>query len=280
MEYNDAKDGKQKASGDLPPTAAKTQATKKQSKTASSAKKSTKQKKWSLWRHWKSASRARQAKWILEGFGVIIAAAILGIYIVGIIQNEWHFRFEHRGRVVLSRPPELLGPIECDVEKATLHMPKIRSWFKASGSQIKSAYAIDWPATIVPDEKTGNPRIDTPFPLTTDSLCQMPHIPNYGFPMNPGEELATDESASDQGFPVDFDASGKATLSSGWNRLAKDASVQLYIPVCVFYTEENSRNHTACNFYRLSLGPDIFSFQSGRSVSGKLLLYASGSCAN
>jgi hypothetical protein len=280
MENDDTPKRNSQTPRELSKSSSKKRADKQTQQSKSRANKANANKKKTLYEYWLSASTLKKFELSLLAIGTATGIAYVGVTVWGVLQNKWNFEFEHRGRVVLSRAPQLLGPVECDVENKSLHMPKVRFWFKASGGQIKRAYVMDWPATIIPDEKTGETKIDKPFPLTTDSLCQMQHIPNEGFPMSPGDELATDESESNQGFPVDFDASGRSILSPGWDKLTKDASVQFFVPACVFYTEENGMEHATCNYYRFALDSYTFSFPSGQKVYGKLALYGSGSCEN
>ena len=213
----------------------------------------------------------------------MVAICILGVYISDHVQSERHFQIEHTGRVYLSRSPQLLGPIESDMEHRNISLPGIRLWFKAIG-EVRRAYTLPFLAVLVPDKPTGNPRIDNPFPIVTESLCRLDQsmihsMGYYGFPIEPGQEISMDVGPSNQGLPVDFDSKGQSRPSAGWERVADDASVRLYVPMCAVYTDQYDENHAACDTYQfIPEGSASQSFPSGQKVSGQFVLSALGSC--
>ena len=241
-------------------------------------------RKWSLLEHWHRANNAKRIRWVIAGLGLVVSICILGVYICDHVQSERHFQIEHTGRAYLSRPPQLLGPVESDIEHRKIDLPNIRLWFKATGD-IKRAYALPFLATLVPDKPTGNHNIDNPFPIVTDALCQMDQqmihsMGYYGFPIQAGQEISMDISSSSQNLPIDFDAKGQQKLSLGWEEVAIDASVRLYVPACAIYTDEYNVSHASCDTYQFV--PDNYmgnSFPSGKQISGRFALSALGSCS-
>jgi hypothetical protein len=279
MENDDTTNNQQETSSDSSPTALKKQTRKERSKADATSQKTQQDKKKSYRRSWRSASPLKKLEIIILGIGSMVGISYLGVLIWQTLQTKWIFQDEHRGRVVLSRPPELLGPVESDIEHRIILLPAVRLWFKASG-EVKRAYAIPFLATLVPDKPTGNHGIDNPFPIVTDAICRLGHMGYYGFPINAGQEIAMDISSSSQNLPIDFDATGKPKLSAGWENVTNDAAVRLYIPGCAFYTDEYDVDHAVCDTYQFIPDGYTSSFPSGQKINGRFMLSALGSCAD
>lgn len=116
----------------------------------------SKNKKWTLRQHWQRASAAKRFKWAIEGIGFIVGLLVLASYILGNLQTMWNFNAEHRPRLIFSRPPEVIGPINCEVtDKAIyLHTGAMRISVKnIKGSDAINAFVAGPEFKLVPEKK-------------------------------------------------------------------------------------------------------------------------------
>jgi hypothetical protein len=189
MENDDSKHSHPQAPKNSPPGGPETETAHETGTDKTSKQKPGKHKKKTIWRHWKSASRAKQLKWVAEGIGIITAVLILGIYIWDHIQSQRNFVAEHRPRVILSRPPQILGVVQCYVTDKAIHLSvgALRIWVKNIGQGEAVAAFVNGPEfQLVPEKKTGVQFLDTPMPIT-DKTCTLKISPKMKeFPVHIG----------------------------------------------------------------------------------------------
>ena len=192
MENDNAKNDNAQSPEELEPTRAPVQANPKTDRTKESKAKSRKGKKWSLREHWKHASRRTQVKWCAEGLVIATGVAVLGTYIWQNLQTKWNFAEEHRPKVIISRPPELLGTFDCYITDKAIHIHTgpMHVYVKNIHGGDASGAFIEPPALkLVPNIKVGEPFFDDP-PTIDGATCK-PEVATEmkAFPVRSGEEV-------------------------------------------------------------------------------------------
>jgi len=266
MKNDDTKNSNEQASDNLNPSTIKIKTNEQTTKATNPNKKAKKQKKRSLWQHWKSASRAKQIKWVAEAVAVVTGVLILGIYIWGNLQTRSNFKVEHRPKVIVSRPPELLGKVNCEVTDKAIHLytGAMHIWVRniRKGDAV-GAFVLGPQFKLVPEKKIGNPFFDD-IPSITDQTCKEKVSPKMkAFPVYGGQEVRVDMVQSAGTFSLVKTSSVTVTLGGPQKEpetpagqepdrisVAKDAIFQLYAPVCVYYFDEDGERYGGCRSYR------------------------------
>jgi hypothetical protein len=215
----------------------------------------------------------------------------------------WNFKAEHRPKVVVSRPPELLGTISCEVtEKAIfLHTGAMHLWVKniRKGDAV-GAFAFGPQFKLVPEKKIGDPFFDD-LPSITDQTCaQKVDSKMKAFPVNGGQEVRVDMAQSAETMSLIKTNSVSITLGGPQKEpetpagetpsarvpIAKEDIFQLYAPVCVYYFDEDGKRYGSCRSYRLAVSgragnSDPYAFSCTESpVSGTFEGTFFGYCEN
>jgi len=267
-EGSDAEERNRQSSSHLAQRTPKTKAAKKERKAPSTNKEPKKHKKWSIWRHFKQASRIKQLGWIGGGVGVITGLLVVAHYFYGDVVSSRHYTEEHRPKVIISRPPELLGTVECEItDKAIhLHTGAMRIYVKNIRKGDASGAFVTGPMfTLVPNIKLGIPSFDD-LPIINAETCQQKILSKMKpFPVRGGEEVRIDMVQSAMTISLVKAKSVSATLGRGPEKepetstggkedrisIAKDALFQLYAPICVYYfDEEGATSYGSCRDYR------------------------------
>lgn len=269
-------------------------------------KKSSQRKKKPFREVWRSYSRVQQAKFIISFLAALGVVGYLLAYVtVSIIQerrNQGVVQLEHRPKVIISRPPQLLGTISCEVtDKAIfLHTGAMRVWVKniQKGDAV-GAFIAGPELQLVPEKKIGDPFFDDP-PAITDETCKANASPKARmFPAHGGEETGIDIAQSAGTVSLIKTKSVSVTLGGPQKEpetpagekpsarvpIAKDAVFQLYAPVCVYYFDEDGARYGSCRSYRLVVsgrtGPDTYGFSCTDSpVEGTFETTLFGYCEN
>ena len=277
--------------------------TKKPNKPRRSSQETQEDKKKSYRRSWRAASPLRRLEIIGLGLSAAVGIGYLGVVIWGNLQTKWNFTAEHRPRVIISRPPELLGTIICYVtEKAIhLHAGAMRVWVKNIRKGDAVGAFMEGPQfKLVPEKKIGDPFYDD-LPSITDQTCKQKVSPKMkAFPVNGEQEVAvnivqgimavslikTKDISVTFGGPQQEPESPEGEKSSSRVPIGKDAVFQLYAPVCVYYFDENGERYGSCRDYRLAINgrvgnPNNYGFSCTESpVSGTFEEIFFGYCEN
>jgi hypothetical protein len=270
MENDDAKNGQREIAKESPDGAPNIQANSgaKASKNAEKQTAKAKGKKWTLRRHWQRASSAKRVKWVLEGMGVLIALLILVNYVWQNLETRWNFKAEHRPKVILNKPPDLISTFECEVTDKAIHTHS--GAMKISIKNIRkgdalSAFVAGPYYKLVPEKKTGFPEFDG-LPSITDDTCKNAPPPKMKlFPVHGEEELGLNVTQSVGVFSlvktnsvsVTFGGPQKEPEPSPGDKpsdvihVTKDAQFQLYAPMCVYYADEDGVAYASCRTYRM-----------------------------
>jgi hypothetical protein len=288
MENDDTKNGDEETPEKLSPSTAKVNTDKKTNKTKAGEDKTRqprKYKKWTLWQHWKRAGQKTRMKWIAELFGILVGLGLFLNSCWGNLQSIWNFKAEHRPKVVVSRPPELLGIFECAVTDRAiwLHAGAMHVWVKNIKRGDALGAFIGGPMLkLVADKKTGDAFYDNPLQIT-DETCKLDISPKKQFPVHGGEEVREDIVQGASVVPLIKTNSTTITFGGPQNEpepppgerpservpIAKDALFQLYAPVCVYYFDENGVRYGTCRSYRFitkgQSGPEDRSFSCAES---------------
>lgn len=221
-------------------------------------------------RGWRSGNFLRKAEIIgvlvaaLGGFGYFIA------YIIVSARQSSVAEMEDRPRVIISRPPELLGAVQCYVTDKAIHYSTgaMRLWVKniGRGDAVNAFVFAD--LKLVPDQKTGAPIIDN-APSITDQTCRTKLSPSSKmFPVYAGQDVYVDvrQSVAVQSLVKTNSVSvglgapqpePKASPDQGLSKpikIAKNAPFQLYAALCVYYSDRNGVQYASCRTYRLDMG--------------------------
>src|ERR1039458_9304833 len=195
--------------------------------------------KWTLRQHWRRANSAKKLRWYAEAIGLIIGASVLGTYIWSNLQSKWHFEAEHRPLVIFTGLA-LLGPISCDSKAGQYNIGPMQISVKNVGSaRAVTAFAMLPETKLVPNNKTGDQRIDS-LPAVTDDLCTARFVDHtIGHPLAPGEAVTWNIAQAAGAFrnPIMLD---------------NTAPIQFYTTACVSYEAEGGTLHTACNLLRFA----------------------------
>ena len=242
---------------------------KKPNKGRNTAQKSDAQQKKSYRRSWRSSSPVRKLEIIILAIGAAVGIGYLGTMIWGNLQTSQNFATEHRPRVVFSRPPELLGTVECQItDKAIyLHMGAMRIWVKNNGhGEANGAFVAGPMLQLVPEKPIGLHEIDD-VPSIDDQFCNQKFSPKMKeFPVGSGEEVSVDMRQAmgaqslikTNSISVTFGGPQKEPEATPGQASAgiiidKDAIFQLYAPVCVIYTAEDGTPYASCRNYRMAV---------------------------
>jgi hypothetical protein len=266
MENDDGKKNGNGTSSELPAASdAQNNQAKQIGKSRSTSKESDGDKKKSYRRSWRSTSPIRKIEIGALALGAAAGLGYLGVAIWGNLETKWNFTAEHRPRVVLSRAPELLGTVDCNItDKAMyLHAGAMRIWVKDGehNGDAKDAFVLVTTMKLVPEKPTGTKFFDTP-PQIDDRTCNQTFLPQMKeFTINSGTEVATDVrqagsvqsliKASSISIDPRQEPQPAAGQDSGHIHLAPDATMQLYMPVCVVYTDEDGTTYASCQDYQM-----------------------------
>lgn len=232
---------------------------------------SNRSKKKSFFQVWKSYSRVKQAEII---FGAVLALAGAGYKAANIVENIFQntvVREANRPHVIISRPPVLYGSVYCQVTDNAIHIETgpLRIWVKEIGGKgnAQNAFIVGPEFKLVPEKKIANPFYDDP-PEITDQTCKMRVNPKMKeFPVYAGQEVAIDIAQTAGtisliktnsvsvafGLPQPEPKPAPGEKREGVH-IAKDATFQLYAPICVYYFESDGTLHGNCRTYRMSIG--------------------------
>jgi hypothetical protein len=225
-------------------------------------------------RSWGSSGPVAKLTLISGSVAAIAAVASLISYIgVSVRQDsqaDAHFKVEHRPRIVFSHPPELLGRVSCGISEKEMHvrLGQQRVWLKnIRNGDAPSVFVWSRPH-ISPAKTTGDKILDE-RPNVTDDTCTQQEFPQTRvFVLNAGEEKSVDIQfglgITANGpikmpiFGPAVDISGKVDSSvkgflgpNGAVLVKSDARVQLFIPLCVSYVDEDGARHATCNLFGL-----------------------------
>ncbi len=299
MENDSTTNGNNDTSGELTPGSTNVHTNRQTNKSKTPKGKSSEQQKqkWSLWRHWKSATRKQQFIWVCEGIGGLVAISTLGMYILGFLQTKRNFKAEHRPRVVISRPPQLLGTISCEVTENAIHLQTgaMHIWVKnIRGGDAVGAFVVGPQFKLVPEKKVGNPFYDD-VPRITDQTCKQVVPPQMkAFPINAGQEVRVDMTGGVSTTSlidttsITIGQEPEPPPGQKFTRtvIAKDAIFELYAPVCVYYFDEDGERYGSCSTFRLVVNgrigePDNYGFSCTESpITGTFEGTLFGFCEN
>jgi len=237
---------------------------------ANTASQQTKRnRKHGLWRNFKELSRTRQVELCFLGLvamgGIGYLIAYICISVSQSHQARWNYKAEHRARLIFSRPPELLGTLECEItgQEMHIHAGQMHVWVKnIKKGDASGAYIVGPSPRFVPEKKTGNPELDEPPPPSiTDGTCtETPMAQMKEFPVNADQEVVVNiaQTAATWHFgpgktktaTITFDVPPKQGDVKGL--LAKDTIFQISAPTCVYYFDESGEQHGTCVTYKLS----------------------------
>lgn len=262
-------------------------------------KKSSKRKKWPLRRYWHHANRRTQVKWVAEGIVILTGLGVLGVYLWDHFQREEQFFTEHRPRVIVSRPPELLGTFNCQVTKREiyLHAGVTHIWVKnIRKGDAHGAFALGPEFKPVPEKKLGDPFYDDPPPIE-EQTCMMKVEPKMSpFPVHGGEEVEVNlrQSAGSIslfkgthaiigfGGPQDENKVFPGENPAERIPVDNDTLFQLYAPICVYYFDESGKRYGSCRTYRfIPNGASQYAFSCSQTpLSGTFEATMFGYCEN
>jgi hypothetical protein len=164
-----------------------------------------------------------------------------------------------------SRPVEMREPLTCDTEKGTLNTGRMNIWIRNIGNaQASNVFIAPGLMKLVPDHKIGDELADS-IPTFKPKDCESkPNPQSQMFPLAAGQEVGLDISQSTGAFRPPF---------------GRGASVQLYMPVCVYYSDLYG-NHGTCSVYRLFFPNRQASFVCGTPIRGTFEETLWSSCQN
>jgi hypothetical protein len=194
MENNDRNNNSGNAANNLPPTPdTPNEQSKKLNKPRRAPRKANENKKKSYRRSWRSASPIKKVEIVIAAIVVAGAIGYLGVTIWGILQTKWNFQAEHRPRVIVSRPPDLVGTFNCQVTKRELywHAGVTHVWVKdISKGDASGAFVIGPQFKPVLEKKIGDHFYDDP-PIIEEQTCLAKVEPKMSpFPVHGDEELS------------------------------------------------------------------------------------------
>jgi hypothetical protein len=195
-----------------------------------------------------------------------ILAVLLGIW----MQNH-NFWKEHRARIELNKPIQLVDPAVYDTQMRQFNTKRVRMFYKniSKDTPAKKTFGIVR-FSIVPEKKIEG--IRTPgmsVPEVTDDTCtHVFSIPGQSFiDASPGEERF-----------IEFAESVKIGRPE---IIEKGDTFQVYAVGCVHYSEEDGTEHGTCDRFRLMDGfTDSVSFKTDVPVVGNFVYDLIGHCAN
>jgi hypothetical protein len=225
-------------------------------------------------RSWRAASPLTKMVIIIGAIGAA-AAALSSVtnFVVSRIQIS-AAKMEDRPRVIVSRPPELLGTVQCYVTDKAIHFSTgtMRIWVKNLGKGDAINVFLAGPGEqLVPQEKTGVSNIDD-VPTITDQICGAKVSPTSKmFPVYSGQEISIDMSQSVGmqsliktgsasvafGSPQPEPEPTPGKEASAPVQIARDALFLFYDPICVYYSDRSGAPYGSCRTYRLNLGKPI-----------------------
>jgi hypothetical protein len=271
MENDNPASSSPKGSPELPPRSADINTDNKSKKPkAAKNKPDNKKKKWSLCRHWREATRRQQMAWVARLLGGLVAAGVLLVYCLMYKEGKRNFEAEHRPKVIVSRPPELLGVFECQITNTGIgfHIGGMRVYVK----NIKNTDADG--AFVIPDTKlwtrnrTGFAEIDT-WPMISPGQCGPTGNKQTLFPINGGQEIQMELGETRGGMALPPSPNGVKIGVFGQSKsdkpaIPQDTVLELFAPICVHYSA-GDRVFGSCKNYRLRVAgreryPDPYGF--------------------
>jgi hypothetical protein len=96
---------------------------------------------------WNKTANTNKILIFVAPAGVLVAA-------IGIWFGVRQFREQHRPLIIISRPIELIGPISCDAQIATIQIKGDKFWFKNVGpARASKAFGSITELKLVPEKK-------------------------------------------------------------------------------------------------------------------------------
>ncbi len=251
-------------------------------------------------RSWRAASPLTKVGLIAAAVMAAGTAGSLVAYVIVSAHQSSVAQMEDRPRVIVSRPPELLGTVACYVTDKAIHWSTgaMRIWVRNIGrGDAVSAFLAGPQFKLVPDVKTGVPIIDE-IPPINDRTCQLKVSPSSKmFPVYAGQEVFVDmvQSVGVQSLIKTGSVSvalgapqpepqTPAGQEPGPIRVAKGAAFQLYAPICVYYSDRSGALYATCRTYRLNVGTPLggpYSFScTGAPVKGSFEATIGNFCDN
>lgn len=264
MEQDDPKRKQGDAANKLTPSAPHANANNNTERTQETTQETDNSNKWSLKRHWKQASKVRRLEW---GGGALIGFVALlyyGSQIYSVYRARDDFEVEHRPHVIISRPPEVLGAIACDVTERAIRIRAkgMRVWAHNAGKGDAIRVFVNiWALRLVPEQKTGIPFFDTPLTVT-DKMCAVRPDPKMKmWPLYAGREVNVEvpELAGATSLvktnSIDITGEvGKTPKDPERVNIAPDAEFRLYCPFCIYYSDREGRQYGTCWNYLFKIG--------------------------
>jgi hypothetical protein len=304
MEDDDTKNSDAKAPEELSPSTANINADNNPQKPEKRNRKSQPQKRKTLRQYFRNANAFKKFEMSLLALGSAIGIAYVGVTVWGNLQTKWHFETEHRPRVIVSRPPELVGTFECYVTDKAIHLHSgaMHVWVKNIRKGDAIGAFVEGPQfKLVPEQKIGNPFYDD-LPSITEETCKQKVSPKMkAFPVHGGQEVSvnmvqsigtlslikTNSVSITFGGPQQEPETPAGEKPSERVPLTKDTIFQLYGPVCVYYFDEDgTQYYGSCRNYRLSINgrgetSDPYAFSCSQTpISGTFEETFFGYCEN
>lgn len=278
MTDSNTKNEQAKTSKELPPSSANINANDytKQSKAHADKPRQTdkRNKQWSLIRHWRQASHARKVKWVGAFIVGLVGLAYSSSQIWQVIQAEIHYTTEHRPKVILNKPPMLVGSVVCYTTDRAIHehIGEMQIWVKNIGQgDAAGAFVAPPMMKLIPEQKTGFKEVDD-IPSLNAELCKIrPSAKAQMFGVERGQEMGVNIRQAAAVYSlvktdtVTITLGGQQTepvpdpnsKPSDQIKLPSNARFQLYMPVCAYYQGFDGKNYGTCKNYRLRLSKHI-----------------------
>lgn len=226
---------------------------------------------WASWaKGWRASGPTKKVEIIITSIVALGGIGYLCAYITVSVLQGRSAQKEHRPRIILSRPIQILDPLIYDTKLNQLNSKRSRIWYlnttsASDGVAKRSFQSLDF--IPVPTKRVGDPRIDSP-PVVDENTCgSIVSIPGAPFAdVAPRQERFTELAQTAMKFGVRLVESG--------------GTFQIYAIGCVAYSDEGGAKYGTCDRFRLVGPTGGYTFIADTSITGTFVQDIIGHCAN